>query len=209
MQIVYIHGLDSNSNAEKAQKLKDFCAKNFPQIKVVAPDLNRSPNESIALIQQIIAKDPNTGLVGSSLGGFYGNILANLTGKKTVLLNPSVHSGTSLKRFFGEDFDGLPDDYIGHVTPDGWHISKKDIEWLVANRPEQSLNPQNLLVILKKGDELLNFQDAVNYFSQSTLEKSNAQSHIIVEEGGDHRMSDFETKLPQIILFLFGLPLIK
>lgn len=158
MQIVYIHGLDSNPNAEKAQKLKDFCAKYFPQIKVVAPDLNRSPNESIALIQEIIAKDPNTGLVGSSLGGFYGNILANLTGKKTVLLNPSVHSGTSLKRFFGEDFDGLPDDYIGHVTPDGWHISKKDIEWLVANRPEQSLNPQNLLVILKKGDELLNFQ---------------------------------------------------
>ena len=128
MQIVYIHGLDSNPNAEKAQKLKDFCAKNFPQIHVVAPDLNRSPNESIALIQEIIAKDPNTGLVGSSLGGFYGNILANLTGKKTVLLNPSVHSGTSLKRFFGEDFDSLPDDYVGHVTPDGWHISKKDIE---------------------------------------------------------------------------------
>ena len=120
-----------------------------------------------------------------------------------------MHSGTSLKRFLGEDFDSLPDDYIGHVTPDGWHISKKDIEWLVANRPEQSLNPQNLLVILKKGDELLNFQDAVNYFSQRALEKSNAQSHIIVEDGGDHRMSDFETKLPQIILFLFGLPLIK
>ncbi|MCM3655578.1 YqiA/YcfP family alpha/beta fold hydrolase, partial [Metabacillus litoralis] len=79
---------------------------------------------------------------------------------------------------------------------------------LVANRPEQSLNPQNLLVILKKGDELLNFQDAVNYFSQSALEKSNAQSHIIVEEGGDHVMSDFETKLPQIVQFLFGLPLI-
>lgn len=106
--------------------------------------------------------------------------------------------------FFGEDFDSLPDDYIGHVTPDGWHISKKDIEWLVANRPEQSLNPQNLLVILKKGDELLNFQDAVDYFSQQ-----DAQSHIIVEEGGDHRMSDFETKLPQIVQFLFGLPLIK
>lgn len=70
MQIVYIHGLDSNPNAEKAQKLKDFCAKNFPQIKVVAPDLNRSPNESIALIQEIIAKDPNTGLVGSSLVDF-------------------------------------------------------------------------------------------------------------------------------------------
>ena len=55
MQIVYIHGLDSNPNAEKAQKLKDFCAKNFPQIHVVAPDLNRSPNESASAKIQILS----------------------------------------------------------------------------------------------------------------------------------------------------------
>lgn len=200
MQIVYIHGLDSNPNAEKAQKLKNFCAEYFPQITVIAPDMNCSPKEAIARVQAIIAQNPNTGLVGSSLGGFYGNLLVNMTGKKAVLLNPSVHTGESLKRFFGEDFDSLADDYVGHITPDGWHITKKDIAWLVANRPEKSLYPQNLLVILKKGDELLNYQDAVDYFSQP-----NAQSHIIVEDGGDHRMSDFETKLPQIVQFLFGL----
>lgn len=205
MQIVYVHGLDSNPNAEKARQLQAFCAEFFPHIKVVAPDLNRSPSEAIALLQTIVSQDEDTGIVGSSLGGFYSNILVNLTGKKAVLVNPSVHSGTSLKRFFGEDFDSLADDYVGHTTPDGWAITKKDIEWLVANRPEKSMYPQNLLVILKKGDELLNYQDAVAYFSQPQANQ-NGQSHLIIEDGGDHRMSDFDTKLPQIVQFLFGLP---
>ena len=204
MQLIYIHGLDSNHLAEKGQKLRHFCEKNFPQIKVVTPNLNCPPQEAITLLQQLTAQDENTGLVGSSLGGFYANILCNLTGKKTVLLNPSVHTGNSLKRFFGEDFDSLPDDFVGHTTPDGWTITKTDINWLVANRPDKSLNPQDVLVILKKGDELLNYQDAVAYFSQQ-----DAQSHIIVEDGGDHRMTDFETKLEQVVQFLFGLPLIK
>ena len=204
MQLVYIHGLDSSPNAEKAQKLQAFCAHHFSQINVITPNLNRAPNEAMALLQEIVAQDPNTGLVGSSLGGFYANILCNLTGKRTVLINPSVHSGQSLKRFFGADFASLADDYVGHITPDGWHITKQHIEWLVNNRPNKSLYPHNVLVIVKKGDELLNYQDAVDYFSQD-----HAQSHIIIEDGGDHRMSDFETKLQQIMQFLFGLPLIK
>lgn len=200
MQIVYIHGLDSNPNADKAQKIKAYCAEHFPQIKVVAPDLNCAPDQAIKRLEAIIADDPDTGLVGSSLGGFYATILSNLTGKRAVLLNPSVQSGESMKRFFSEDFDNLPDTYVGHTTPDGWAISKRDINWLVAHRASRASYPQNLLVILKTGDELLDYQNAVEFFSQT-----DAQSHILIEEGGDHRMTDFETKLPQVMKFLFGL----
>ncbi|MFW2177873.1 MULTISPECIES: YqiA/YcfP family alpha/beta fold hydrolase [unclassified Moraxella] len=204
MQIVYIHGLDSNANASKANQLRTFCAKHFPQIEVVVPDLNCSPQLAIERIKAIIATNADTGLVGSSLGGFYATILSNMTGKKAVLLNPSVQSGESLKRFFGEDFDSLAEDYVGHTTPDGWAITKKDIEWLVEHCPTQASYPERLLVIVKKGDELLDYQKAVDFFSQ----KDN-QSHLIIEEGGDHRMSDFETKLPQVVQFLFGLPMLK
>ena len=116
--------------------------------------------------------------------------------QKTVLLNPACNTGNSLKRFLAKILTVLPDDFVGHTTPDGWTITKTDINWLVANRPDKSLNPQDVLVILKKGDELLNYQDAVAYFSQQ-----DAQSHIIVEDGGDHRMTDFETKLEQVVQF--------
>lgn len=199
--LIYLHGLDSNEHATKGQMLDDYCQQHCPHIQVHRPNLNASPDKVIAMLQTLINKHENTGMVGSSLGGFYANLLVNLTGKKAVLLNPSVHSGNSLKRFFAENFDALPDDYIGHTTPDGWQITKADIQWLVANRPDKSAYPDNLLVIVKKGDELLDYQQAVNYFSQNST-KNNA--NIIIEEGGDHRMSDFHTKLPQVIEFLFG-----
>lgn len=200
MQLIYIHGLDSNAHAVKGQLLKDFCAKHFPQIKVLMPDLNCSPDKAIALLRDLIAQDPETGLVGSSLGGFYATMLCNMTGKRTVLLNPSVHSNDSLKRFFSEDFESLSADYVGHTTPDGWAITKKDIDWLTQNRAMIAKYPERILVIVKKGDELLDYQESVAFFSQH-----GKQSHIIIEEGGDHVMSDYETKLAQTVQFLFGL----
>ncbi|WP_290000498.1 YqiA/YcfP family alpha/beta fold hydrolase [Faucicola atlantae] len=100
MQLVYIHGLDSNANAAKGTQLKQFCAEYFPHINVVCPDLNVAPAEAIKRLQAIIADDPDTGLVGSSLGGFYATIVSNLTAKRAVLINPSTNVGESLKRFF-------------------------------------------------------------------------------------------------------------
>lgn len=197
--LVYIHGLNSNANATKGQLLDDYCQQHHPHITVHRPDLNTSPENAIAMLQALVDKHPNMGIVGSSLGGFYANILVNLTGKKAVLLNPSMHSGDSLKRFF-EDFDSLPDDHVGHVTPDGWAITKADINWLVANRPEKSAYPDNILLMVKTGDDLLDYQEAVDYFCQSGVDKS----QLIIEEGGDHQMSDFDSKLARVVQFLFG-----
>lgn len=199
MQLIYIHGLDSNAHAVKGQLLKDYCAKYFPHITVHTPDLNCSPDKAMTLLNAIIAQDPDTGLVGSSLGGFYATMLCNLTGKRTVLLNPSVHSNDSLKRFFSEDFASLPEDYVGHTTPDGWAITKADIEWLTQHRANVAKYPNKIMVIVKQGDELLDYRDAVAFFSQA-----NAQSHIVIEPDGDHRMTDFASKLPQVVQFLFG-----
>ena len=198
--LVYLHGLNSNEHAQKGQLLDDYCQKHHSHITVHRPNLNLSPDKAIQKLQTLINQYPHIGMVGSSLGGFYANLLVNLTGKKAVLLNPSIDSGNSLKRFFADDFDSLPNDYVGHTTPDGWQITKSDIHWLMANRPTTSSYPQNLLVIVKKGDELLNYQETVDYFSQQGVDKH----QLIIEEGGDHRMSDFDTKLAQVVQFLFG-----
>lgn len=208
MQIVYIHGLDSDSNAEKGQLLADYCAKHFPQIKVVIPDLNLSPQQAIKKLQDYIAEDPDTGLVGSSLGGFYATMMSNLTGNRVVLLNPSTDVGNSLKRFFPKDFDALPEDYVGHTTVGGWDIRKSDIEWFIDHRPSCVTYPDKVLLIVKMGDELLDYQQAVDYYSQ-TQAGQNGQCHIIIEEGGEHQMKDFNTKLAQVVQFLFGLPEVK
>lgn len=208
MQLLYIHGLDSNANAEKGKLLEQFCAVHFPHINVVRPDLNVAPAEAMARLQAIIAADPDTGLVGSSLGGFYATLASNLTGKRAVLINPSTHVGESLKRFFPDNFANLPADYVGHTTPDGWAITKAHIEWLIDHRPKRATFADKILLLVKTGDELLDYREAVEYFSQSAAEQ-NGQCHIIIEEGGDHRMSDFASKRAQIIQFLFGLPVLS
>lgn len=203
MQIIYIHGLNSDHTAEKGKILDEFCQKHFPQIKVHRPNLNHSPDQVENLLKDLIAKDAETGLVGSSLGGFFATLMANEMGKKAVLLNPSMNPHESLKRFFpeeGKTFDELPNDFTAMTTEGGWQITKNDINWLERHRPTKAKHPENILLIVKKGDELLDYQESVNYFSQD-----GNQSHIIIEDGGDHRMSDYETKLAQTVQFLFGL----
>ena len=209
MQIVYIHGLNSDHTAEKGKLLDEFCQKHFPQIHVHRPNLNHAPAKVEQLLKDLIAKDPQTGLVGSSLGGFFATLMANETGKKAVLLNPSMTPHESLKRFFPEEgdnkvFDDLPNDYVAMTTDTGWEMTKSDILWLEEHHQSQAKHPENILLIVKKGDELLNYQDSVDFFSQD-----GHQSHIIIEDGGNHRMDDFDTKLAQVVQFLFGLPLTK
>lgn len=207
MQIVYIHGLNSDANAIKGQELANFCAKYFPEIKVVVPDLNVPPNEVVQLLTQIIHEDPNTGIVGSSLGGFFATLMSNQIGCKAVLLNPSTNPAKSLHRFFPTNFDELSDDSVIYTTTGGWEIRKQDIFWLANHRPTFAKYPENILVILKQGDALLDYRQAVEYYSQPQVDK-NGQCHLIIEPDGDHRMSDFAEKLPQVIQFLFAKPLI-
>ena len=103
MQIIYIHGLNSDHTAEKGKLLAEFCQKYFPQISVHRSNLNHSPDKVEQLLKDLIAKDPETGLVGSSLGGYFATLMSNETGKKAVLLNPSMTPNESLKRFFPEE----------------------------------------------------------------------------------------------------------
>lgn len=199
MQIIYVHGLNSSHLAMKGNLLKDYCAKYFPEINVHCPNLNVSPEKVVAILDELIAKDPKTGLVGSSLGGFFSIIMANKTGCKAVLLNPSTNPAKSLTRFYDGDLASLPEDSVLHKTDTGWDITKADLTWLANNRPESTKIPENFLVMLKKGDETIPYEIAMQYFSQP-----NKQSHIIIDEGGNHRMTDFDTKLGQVVQFLFG-----
>lgn len=199
MQIIYVHGLNSSHLAMKGTLLKDYCAKYFPEINVHCPNLNVSPEKVVAILDELIAKDPKTGLVGSSLGGFFSIIMANKTGCKAVLLNPSTNPAKSLTRFYDGDLASLPEYSVLHKTDTGWDITKADLTWLANNRPQSTKIPENFLVMLKKGDETIPYEIAVEYFSQP-----NKQSHIVIDEGGNHRMTDFDTKLGQIVQFLFG-----
>ncbi|ELA09586.1 hypothetical protein MOMA_04250 [Moraxella macacae 0408225] len=199
MQLIYIHGLNSSHLAEKGQLLKSFCEKNFPDIQVHCPNLNHAPDKVVQILTDLIAKDAQTGLVGSSLGGYFATLLANQYDCKTVLINPSTNPGESLTRFYDGDVNALADDFVLYTTPLGWQITKADLDWLKTHRPKVAIHADKFLVLLKTGDEVLDYRKAVDFYSQNQH-----QSHLVIEDGGDHNMSDFATKLEQVIAFLFG-----
>lgn len=191
MQLIYIHGLNSDANSTKGQMLQDWCQANRPEIKVLRSDLNLPPQQVIELLEQAIAQDSHTGVVGSSLGGFYATACVAKFGVRAVLVNPSVRPFERFKRFFANG-------ETEYVTDTGWHVTPSQLDDLQNLFRPVPPEPDKVLVLLKQGDETLDYREAESYFSQD-----NAQSALIIEPGGDHFMHDMDTKIPLMINFLF------
>ncbi len=200
MNIIYIHGLDSDANSTKGLLLEDYCDKHYPEIKVYRPDLNSAPKQVFEqLVKSVIElnKEDKTVLVGSSLGGYFSTLVSNHTGCPALLLNPSTQPHVTLQRFANELLlesveDKILDNHILHTTAGGWNITPADLQWF-ANHQLLSIDyPHKIAVLLKKGDELLNAE----------LSKDFYQSHgatVTVQTGGDHRFTDFSEQLPMVI----------
>lgn len=200
MNIIYVHGLDSDANSTKGLLLEDYCDKHYPEIKVYRPDLNSAPKQVFEqLVKSVIElnKEDKTVLVGSSLGGYFSTLVSNHTGCPALLLNPSTQPHVTLQRFANELLlesveDKILDNHILHTTAGGWNITHADLQWF-ANHQLLSIDyPHKIAVLLKEGDELLN----------AKLSKDFYQSHgatVTVQTGGDHRFTDFSEQLPMVI----------
>ena len=200
MNIIYIHGLDSDANSTKGLLLEDYCDKHYPEIKVYRPDLNSAPKQVFEqLVKSVIElnKEDKTVLVGSSLGGYFSTLVSNYTGCPALLLNPSTQPHVTLQRFANELLlnsveNKILENHILHTTAGGWNITPTDLQWF-ANHQLVSIDyPHKIAVLLKEGDELLN----------AKLSKDFYQSHgatVTVQTGGDHRFTDFSEQLPMVI----------
>jgi len=192
MQLIYIHGLNSDHLSIKGQMLTDWCAKRRPDITVLRPNLNMPPQEVMALLAQLIAQDPNTAVVGSSLGGFFATACVAQYGVRAVLVNPSVRPFESMQRFFA---DGATE----HVTETGWRMLPSQFDDLRTMFHPVPRHADRMLVLLKQGDEVIDYRIAQSYYGQA-----GAQSPMVIEVGGDHFMHDMDQKIPLMIDFLYG-----
>ena len=81
----------------------------------------------------------------------------------------------SLRRFFPANFDDLPPDFVGYTTPNGWQVTKADLLWFAQQSLTPLNRPENMMVILKQGDDLLDYRVSEHYFRQQHV------ANIIVE----------------------------
>ncbi|MBA2058134.1 hypothetical protein H0262_09600 [Psychrobacter cryohalolentis] len=201
MNLIYIHGLDSDANSTKGILLESYCQKNHSDIKVYRPDLNQSPEQVFSYLTDLVTelkKDNKTVLIGSSLGGYFSTLVSNHTGCPALLLNPSTQPHITLQRFYNtsisnrDSSDGLPNNKVLHTTAGGWNITPSDLQWFADHQLLAVNYPDKVAVLLKKGDELLNSELSKAYYQSQG-------ASVAVQAGGDHRFSDFGEQLPKVI----------
>ena len=206
MNLIYIHGLDSDANSTKGMLLEKYCQHHHPDINVLRPDLNKSPQDVFDKLISLVEEwgsDSKVVFVGSSLGGYFPTLVSNHTGCAALLLNPSTQPHVTLQRFAhdlllnndsneGQGEDELPKNQILYTTTGGWDITSADLQWFADHQLSEVHYPKKIAVFIKEGDELLNPELSKAFYQQQG-------STVILQAGGDHRFSDFGEQLPMVI----------
>jgi len=180
-QIIYIHGFRSCGEGEKSKTIrKHFNVKTL----TLTPNLPFSPLKAVSFLENLIT--PDTVLIGSSLGGYYAIYLAEKYRLKTVLINPSLKPYKTLKPYVGLQYR---------------YCDNKPFKWkksYLRELKELKTEPKNgkYLVLLKSGDEVLDYKKAVKKF------KDVKNARVVVEYGGNHRFENIKDYLCMIENFI-------
>jgi len=188
--VVYLHGFRSSPNSSKAVKTKEaikaLSTMSNP-IHWYCPQLLASPKQSMDMVIEYIQANPFDRLIviGSSLGGFYANYLAERYQCKAVTLNPAVRAPRELAPHVGV--------MTAYDSDEPFDFRPEYIDELCALQVERLARPENYFLIAAKGDELLDWKEMVDFYS-------GAQQLVL--EGSDHGISEYSEYLPQVMRFI-------
>ena len=184
--IIYLHGFRSSPASYKAQVFAQRMSATNSENSYFCPQLPASPAKAIALVQAIMhpySPDHIT-LVGSSLGGYYSNWLAEQSGCRAVLLNPMTRLLPDMAHFVGVT--------TSFHTNEHFEFKPEFVDELRAIAVTRITRPERYLLLAATGDELLDWHDMVEHY---------AGAQQIVIEGSNHGLSGFEPYLDDIFDF--------
>lgn len=181
--ILYLHGFNSTGNSAKGQYLTD----RLPDIPVLTPTYHYDPATAIAylerLVEEKLQQNQHLMLIGSSLGGYYAQYLAHRFRLQTVLINPALMPLTTLHDYLGEN--------TNFYTGETYTLTQAHLEALLAlDVPNPCTQPVPTLLLLDKGDEVLDYRTAVTRYQDC--------AEIIIFDGGDHQFQHLPEALPRI-----------
>ena len=191
MQIIYLHGFQSSPMSKKGQQLEQYCT-NVEHADVHLPDLNKPPEHVLRDISKLIESLPldQVRLVGSSLGGFYATYLVAKYGCPAVLINPAMQPWQLFEDLFGIE-------QIPLKVTDSWTLDADQLQQLQSIADTKLKHADKILVLLQRGDEVLDYRQAQGYYSSA-----HPSSLILTDANVNHAMDDFEEKLPFVLRFL-------
>lgn len=186
--LFYIHGFNSSPQSAKARLLGD-AVQAFAGVRYHVPALPYDPQQACAILDDAIQQclPESVGLVGSSMGGFYGTVMAEKFNLPLVLINPAVRPFELLRDYLGENEN--------IYTGEKYHFTEEHIQQLKKLDVESLTHPERYLLLTQTGDEVLDYRQGVEKY---------AGCRQIVETGGSHGFDGFERHLNTIFGF-FGI----
>lgn len=189
--LVYLHGFNSSPASYKARLLHQSMAEKFGDKKLdehlYIPQIPPVPADAIDLLMERIEsfqKDHTIAVAGSSLGGFYATWLAERYACKAVLINPAVRPDLLLEKYLGEN--------VNYYTSEHWILDESHIEQFRQLDIDRITQPERYLLMLQKGDETLDYRQAMEKYMHCPA---------VIEEGGDHSFVDFDRHIARLLDF--------
>jgi predicted esterase YcpF (UPF0227 family) len=186
--ILYLHGFRSSPLSTKARMLEQHVREHWPQVHWWCPQLPPSPRAAMEMVGRGVSGWPaaTTGVIGSSLGGFYAAHVAQTLGCRGVLLNPAVHPARDLAGAIGEQT-------LWHRPEDRFLFEPGFVAELRALESGPPAHPENLFAVIAKGDEVLDWREMAAFCQGARIK---------LLEGGDHGLADFRNHIDEVFAFL-------
>jgi len=185
--VVYLHGLNSSPASVKARKLAAFAATLAQPPVLHVPRLSTWPSDAIADVSAWVDANacgaPLT-FIGSSLGGYYATWLAERHDAHAVLINPAIRPFEQLDAYIGLQRN--------LYTGEPWELKRAHFEDLARYRVTRITRPDRYFLLVRSGDELLDWREAVAHY---------AGARQLVAAGGTHGWEDIDDELISILRF--------
>ena len=187
--VVYLHGFRSSPRSSKARMTGDAIAHRVEQgapIEWYCPQLHASPQESMDMVRRHIdaSKADRLSVIGSSLGGFYTNYLAERYGCKGIALNPAVRAGRELEPHVGM--------MTAYDSEEPFDFRAEYIDELNRMQVESITLPGRYLLLAATGDELLDWREMAAFYPGTKQ---------IIIQGSDHGIHNYSEYLDSVVGF--------
>ena len=188
--IVYLHGFRSSPSSIKAQQFARAVAELPAAVRprLYVPALPPDPAVAIAAVASWIERELGRDaagtltIVGSSLGGFYATHLAERFGARAVLINPAIRPQDDLEA----------GSYVNMYTGEAFEFVDAHFVTLRALSVARITRPDRYFLLIRSGDEVLDWKAAVEYYG-------GAWQYVL--GGGDHGWADFAAEIPSVLRF--------
>lgn len=186
--LVYLHGFNSSPQSVKGRKLAAAAAVLAEPPRVHIPTLHHRPaiamRDVCAWVDANVAERAALTFVGSSLGGYYATWLAEKYGARAVVINPAVRPASSLAAHLGPQRN--------LHTGETWELTPGHFAELEALSVARLTRMSRYLLMMRSGDELLDWREAVARYG-------GAWQYVL--GGGDHGWEDIDEEMLLVLRF--------